>query len=74
MGSSILTIIFFFFKLHQILKVPVKKGVITMNDSDDSHSCRERAQRAAQKDLDDPVPRRFYPAALDVIGRLANRA
>ena len=45
-----------------------------MNDSDGSHSCREKKQKAAQKDLDDPVPRRFCPAAFDVIGRLANSA
>jgi hypothetical protein len=74
MGSSILTIKKKFFKVHRILKVSVRKGVITMNDSDGSHSCREKKQKAAQKDLDDPVPRRFCPAAFDVIGRLANRA
>jgi hypothetical protein len=45
-----------------------------MNDSDGSHSCREKTQKAAQKDLDDPVPRQFYPAALDVIGRLSKSA
>jgi hypothetical protein len=43
-----------------------------MNDSDGSHSCREMTQETAQKDLDDPVPWRLCPAALEVIGRLAN--
>ena len=45
-----------------------------MNDSDGSHSCHKKTREAAQKDLDDPVPWRFYPAAFDVIGRLANSA
>ena len=47
MGSSILTIKKKFFKVHRILKVSVRKGVITMNDSDGSHSCREKKQKAA---------------------------
>ena len=45
-----------------------------MNDSDGSHSCCEKTRESAQKDLDDPVPWRFYSAAFDVIGRLANSA
>jgi hypothetical protein len=44
-----------------------------MNDSDGSHSCRKKKQETAKKDLDDPGSWRLYLAALDVIGRLANR-
>ena len=44
-----------------------------MNDSDGSCSSRKKTQKTAQKDLDDPGSWRLYLAALDVIGRLANR-
>lgn len=67
-----MTIKKYFYKVRMILKARKRKGVITMNGSDGGHISHEMTQKTAQKDLDDPGPRRFFPAALEVIGRLAN--
>jgi hypothetical protein len=45
-----------------------------MNNSDGSCSCRKETQETTQQDPDDPGPWRWYPAALDVIGRFASSA
>jgi hypothetical protein len=45
-----------------------------MKESDGSCSCRKKTQETVQKDLDDPGPWRWYPAALDVIGRFTSSA